>query len=87
MKYTKPPFVAVAALCAAFLALSGGQLNARDSDASYTVVAAQTAKQQCMSACRARYRDCRRLNQLSPFECKGIYQDCAQYNCTGLGPG
>ncbi len=49
--------------------------------------AAQAAKRQCMNACRARYRDCRRLNQLPSSECLGIYQDCNRYTCTGLGPG
>jgi hypothetical protein len=34
--------------------------------------AAQTAKQQCLSTCRARYRDCRHLNQLPPSECRGF---------------
>jgi hypothetical protein len=87
MTYTKLRFAAVTALGAMLFAPSEGQLGALDADTSYTVVAAQTAKQQCMSACRARYRDCRRLNQLSPFECKDIYQDCTQYSCTGLGPG
>ena len=48
---------------------------------------AQTAKQQCINTCRARYRDCRRLNQLPSFECRGVYQDCTRYTCTGLGPG
>jgi hypothetical protein len=49
--------------------------------------AIHTAKQQCISTCRARYRDCRHLKQLPPFECRGIYQDCSRYHCTGLGPG
>jgi hypothetical protein len=63
-------------------------LSARDADLnSRIVVAAQTAKQQCMNTCRVRYRDCRRLNQLPSFECRSIYQDCTQYRCTGLGPG
>jgi hypothetical protein len=44
---------------------------------SDTLARAQTAKQQ----------DCRRLNQLPSFECRGVYQDCTRYTCTGLGPG
>ena len=52
-----------------------------------TLARAQTAKQQCINTCRARYRDCRRLNQLPSFECRGVYQDCTRYTCTGLGPG
>jgi len=55
--------------------------------ASYTFAAAQTAKQKCVNSCRARYRDCRRLNQLPSFECRSVYQDCTRYTCTGLGPG
>jgi hypothetical protein len=49
--------------------------------------AAQTAKKQCLNTCRARYRDCRRLKHLPSSECQGVYQDCARYSCTGLGPG
>ena len=65
-----------------------GTLNARDTDlAAGTLAAAQTAKQQCINICRARYRDCRRLNQLPSFECRSVYQDCTRYACTGLGPG
>jgi hypothetical protein len=55
--------------------------------ASHAFAAAQTAKQQCMNSCRARYRDCRHQNQLPSSECQGIYQDCTRYTCTGLGPG
>ena len=55
--------------------------------ASRSFAAAQTAKRQCMNTCRARYHDCRHLNQLPPSECQAIYQDCARYYCTGLGPG
>jgi len=54
---------------------------------SVTLARAQTAKQQCINTCRARYRDCRRLNQLPSFECRDVYQDCTRYTCTGLGPG
>ena|SRR6516165_5612589 len=68
--------------------MSGLPATARDADlASHTVAAAPTAKQQCISICRARYRDCRRLNQLPSFECRGVYQDCTRYSCAGLGPG
>ena len=55
--------------------------------ASQVLAAAPTAKQQCINTCRIRYRDCRRLNQLPASECRGIYQDCTRYTCTGLGPG
>jgi len=52
-----------------------------------TLARAQSNKQQCIDTCRAHYRDCRRLNQLPSFECRGVYQDCTRYACTGLGPG
>jgi hypothetical protein len=87
MKCTKPSF-AVICILAVPLSLSFGRLNARNADlAPGTLAAAQTAKQQCINTCRARYRDCRRLNQLPSFECRGVYQDCTRYTCTGLGPG
>jgi hypothetical protein len=57
--------------------------------ASQTLAAAQTAKakRQCISYCRARYRDCLHKGQLPLFDCRGVYEDCTQYSCTGLGPG
>jgi len=68
--------------------MSGLPAAARDAyPASGTLAAAHTAKRQCINTCRARYRDCRRLNQLPSFECRGVYQDCTRYACTGLGPG
>ncbi len=85
---SKWSFVVVSFLFAVLLPLSVGTLHARDADyVSRTFAAAQTAKQQCINACRARYRDCRHLNQLPSFECRGVYQDCTRYSCTGLGPG
>jgi hypothetical protein len=88
MKCGKPSFAVVSPLLAALLSLSIGALNARDADlAPRHVAAAQTAKQKCMSTCRARYRDCRRLNQAPSFQCRDVYQDCTRYACTGLGPG
>ena len=70
------------------LSLCIGSLNARGAgSASGSLAAAQTAKQQCMNTCRARYNDCRRLKQLPSSECRGVYHDCTQYSCTGLGPG
>jgi hypothetical protein len=78
----------VSVLFAVLLLLRIETPYARDADmASRTFAAAQTAKQQCMNACRARYRDCRRLKQLPSFECRDVYQDCTRYSCTGLGPG
>jgi hypothetical protein len=53
--------------------LSIETLNARDTDlASGTFAVALTAKQHCINNCRARYRDCRHLNQLPSFECRDV---------------
>ena len=88
MKYRKRWFAVVSLLFAVLLSLSIGRLNASDAGVtSGAFAAAQTAKQKCMNICRARYRDCRHLNQLPSFECRGVYQDCTRYTCTGLGPG
>ena len=88
MKCSKRSVAIVALMFAALLSLSTGTLNAREADLAFRiVVAAQTAKQQCLNSCRARYRDCRHLNQLPSSECRGVYQDCTRYTCTGLGPG
>ncbi len=88
MKCTKQQFAVICALVAVPLSLSIGRLNARDSDlATGTLAAAQTAKQQCMNTCRARYRDCRHMKQLPSFECRGVYQDCTRFTCSGAGPG
>ena len=88
MKCSKRSVAIVALMFAALLSLSTGTLNAREADLAFRiVVAAQTAKQQCLNSCRARYRDCRHLNQLPSSECRGVYQDCARYTCTGWGPG
>jgi hypothetical protein len=88
MKCSKRSFAVASLLSAVLLSLSIGTLNARDADlASRTFAAAQTPKQQCINTCRARYRDCRHMNQLPSFECRAVYQDCARYTCTGLGPG
>ena len=82
MKCSKRSVAIVALMFAALLSLSTGTLNAREADlASHTVVAAQTAKQRCINTCRARYRDCRRLNQIPSFECRGVYQDCIRDTC------
>jgi hypothetical protein len=89
MKCSKQSVAVVYLLFAVLLSLmSIGTLNARDTDlASRAFAAAQTAKQKCINTCRARYRNCRRLNQLPSFECRGVYQDCTRYTCSGLGPG
>ena len=88
MKSRKLEFAIVSVLFAVLLSSSTEALNARDADlAPLAFAAAQTAKQQCITTCRVRYRDCRRLKQLPSFECRGVYQDCTRYSCTGLGPG
>jgi hypothetical protein len=88
MKCSTGSFTVVSALFAVLLSLSIGTLNARDAELAYsTFAAAQTAKQQCMNTCRARYRECRHQKQTPSFECRGVYQDCTRYTCTGAGPG
>jgi hypothetical protein len=42
--------------------------------ASEGPTAAHGAKRQCINTCRARYRDCRRLNQLPSFECRSVHR-------------
>ena len=85
MKCSKQAFVVVFSV---LLSSNIATLSARELDpAAAVLAAAQTAKQQCLNTCRARYRDCRRLNQLPSSECRGIYHDCTRYSCTGLGPG
>jgi hypothetical protein len=76
MKCSKRSFAVVSLLFAVLPSLSIGTLNARDADSvPRTFAAAQTAKQQCINTCRARYRDCRHLNQLPSSECRSVYQD------------
>jgi hypothetical protein len=88
MKRTNWSFAVLCVLLAVLVFLSARTLNARDANlASGTLVAAHTAKQQCINNCRARYHDCLHLKQLPQFECRDIYQDCTRYSCTGLGPG
>ena len=88
MKCRKWLFAVVCLLFTVFLSLSNRPLNSREADIPpRTLVATQTAKQQCMNTCRARYRDCRQQKQLPSFECQNVYQDCIRFTCTGLGPG
>jgi hypothetical protein len=88
MKYSERSFAVVSLVFAVLLSLNIEVLHAPDFDLAPRIfVAAQTPKQQCINACRLRYRDCRHLNQLPSFECRGVYQDCTRYSCAGLGPG
>lgn len=85
MKFSKPSFAIVFVLFAVFIAFSPGALNARDANlAPLTLAAAQTPKQQCINACRARYRDCRSLKQIPSSECRGVYQDCTRFKCAAV---
>jgi len=82
MNCSKRSFAIVSALFALLLFSGMGTLNARDADLDPLIlVAAQTANQQCINSCRARYRDCRSLKQIPLAECRGVYQDCTRYNC------
>ena len=87
MKCSWPSFAVASVLFVVLLLslplfVSTGTLNAREADlASFTLVAAQSAKQQCTSACRARYRDCRSQKGFPSSECLNVYQDCIRYSC------
>jgi len=62
------------------LALPTATVKARDADDKpLTLAATQTDKQKRTNACRARYRDCVKLNQIPTFECQYIYQDCVNH--------
>jgi hypothetical protein len=83
MKCSKRPFAVVSVLFTLLLSFSTGTLNARDADLdSLIFAAAQTGNQQCLHTCRARYRDCRSLNQIPLAECRGVYQDCTRNTCS-----
>jgi hypothetical protein len=82
MNCSKRSFAIVSALFALLLLSGTGTLNARDANLDPLIfAAAQTANQQCINSCRARYRDCRSLKQIPLAECRGVYQDCTLYNC------
>ena len=87
MKWIKPSSALFCMLVAVALPISLDESYARDAVMISDSLDAGKTTKQCISACRARYRDCRRLNQLPSFECQGVYQDCRRYSCTGLGPG
>jgi hypothetical protein len=85
MKCSKRSLPVVFVLFAMLLSFSEQALNARDADlAPLTFAAAQTAKQQCVNTCRARYRDCRSLKQIPSSECRGVYQDCTRLQCNAV---
>ena len=85
MKCSKRSFTVVSTVFALLVLLSTGTLNARDANITpLTFAAAQSAKQQCTNACRARYRDCLSKKQIPSFECQNVYQDCTRLTCNGL---
>jgi hypothetical protein len=87
MKSCKRSFAVVAALFAVLLLLPSlvVSAHARDADlAPLTLAAAQTAKQQCVNICRARYHACFSLKQIPSSECRGVYQDCVRYTCNAV---
>jgi hypothetical protein len=61
------------------LALPAAMVKARADDKPLNVAAAQTDKQKRTNACRARYRDCVKLNQIPTVECQYVYQDCVNH--------
>jgi hypothetical protein len=72
--------LALVFILSAALALPAATVKARDADDKpLTVAAAQNRKQKHINACRARYRDCVKLNQIPSFECQYIYQDCINH--------
>ena len=82
MKFKKR-FIAIAfTLLAGLFSLSAEPLYA--GPASPAFAAAQTAKQQCMDVCQARYRACFSLKQIPSSECRGVYQDCTRFTCNAL---
>lgn len=69
-----------AALVSGSLVSSPLRVEARDSDGkSVVLAAAQPSKTKQTNACRARYRDCVKLNQIPSSECQYIYQDCIKH--------
>jgi hypothetical protein len=58
------------------LALPAAIVKARADDKPFNLAAAQSDKQKRTNACRARYRDCVKLNQIPTVECQYVYQDC-----------
>jgi hypothetical protein len=85
MKCIKRSFFVVSVLFALLLSLNTGTLNARDAEiASRALAAAQTARQQCINVCHARYRACFSLKQIPSPECRGVYRDCIHYTCSAV---
>jgi hypothetical protein len=65
---------------AASLVLAPASVWAGDSNGKPTIVAAaQVSKSKQTNACRTRYRNCTKANQIPPFECQYIYTDCINH--------
>jgi hypothetical protein len=76
----KTAIVSFALVFIFFVVLALPAAIARDVDGKpFTVAASQSHKQRRINACRARYRDCVKLNQIPSFECQYIYQDCINH--------
>jgi hypothetical protein len=85
MKCSKRLFAVVPVVFALLLPPSVATVYANDADhASYALAAVKGAKQKCVNTCRARYRECRAMKQLTSFECQNVYQDCARWTCNGM---
>jgi hypothetical protein len=91
MKCEKRFVAIVSLLLAVFLSSASGTFNTGDGSLASltfaearTFVEAQTAKQQCMNVCQARYRACFSLKQIPSSECRGVYQDCTRFTCNAL---
>jgi hypothetical protein len=85
MKSTKWSCVTVSLLFASALSFNPAPVSA--GDIGPTVAASHSAKRQCVNACRARYRDCRRKGQIPFFECQSVYQDCMRFTCNAVPSG
>lgn len=84
MKCKKRSVAIFTLLLAGLLSSVAGTLHAGDASASLASAEAQTARQQCMNVCQARYRACFSLKQIPASECRGVYQDCTRFTCSAL---
>jgi hypothetical protein len=79
MKWRNQSFAVVCLSFTGFL-VPPPTVTAQDADNKPPILAAaQSSKQKYINACRARYRDCLKLNQIPAFECQYIYEDCLRH--------
>jgi len=78
MKSSISPF-AVSVFSASLVLTPVGVRAGADDGKSLTSTVAQVSKPKQTNACRARYRDCVKLNQIPSSECQYIYQDCISH--------